>query len=686
MLTRSSSSIVLFLAAFALFALAATVGCADDPHRGERTYKTTLVQYQNCNSLEADLKQVMIAEMETHFDQIADGGYYGGLEGDASAPSAGDDQGGREEGTDYSGTNNQETGVDEADFVKTDGYHVYTLNGNRLHIFGVPEFGDLIPESEYELEGTPRQMLINRDAERAVVFSQIYVSNLPAEHPLRALIGSEGDSGWYWRVPLISKLTVLDISDRTAPTLERELFFEGNYQTARMVDGSVRLAAYSWMHIPGIWDWWWYYEQSEYWIEFAKAQARYKINSLDLADIIPMIYERSPNGAFSTHSLSNASCRSFHRPTNSHGRGFASIISLDLFDDEFNYDADHVLTTWPTIYASTDYLYIAESAHDWWWFWWNEDHEDQLNLHMFDIQTPGETEYLGSGRVEGQLHNQFSLSENDGYLRVATTSNMWARWWLEDPPESENHLFVLDLIDGVLDEVGHVGGIAAGERIFAARMVGDRGYMVTFEQVDPLFTLDLSDPYDPRVVGELEIPGFSTYIHPIANDKLLTIGVGGDENGANWRTQISMFDVADFANPALSDVEALVMEGDSWGWSEAMYEHKAFQYWAPKGLLAIPLSTWDYSDDGYSYTSRLELVSVDPEGGALGHHGSIDHSHLFDTDAYWYYRDVRRSIFMGDYIYAISDRGISVHVTDDLTEVTEEPLPGYSPDDYWWWW
>ena len=166
---------------------------------------------------------------------------------------------------------------------------------------------------------------------------------------------------------------------------------------------------------------------------------------------------------------------------------------------------------------------------------------------MFDIQTPGETEYLGSGRVEGQLHNQFSLSENDGYLRVATTSNMWARWWLEDPPESENHLFVLDLIDGVLDEVGHVGGIAAGERIFAARMVGDRGYMVTFEQVDPLFTLDLSDPYDPRVVGELEIPGFSTYIHPIANDKLLTIGVGGDENGANWRTQISMFDVADFA-------------------------------------------------------------------------------------------------------------------------------------------
>jgi uncharacterized secreted protein with C-terminal beta-propeller domain len=153
-----------------------------------------------------------------------------------------------------------------------------------------------------------------------------------------------------------------------------------------------------------------------------------------------------------------------------------------------------------------------------------------------------------------------------------------------------------------------------------------------------------------------------------------------------------MFDVGDFANPSLFDVEALVQEGD-WGWSEALYEHKAFQYWAPKKLLAVPLSSYRYLDapneqGGYwEYTSRLELVTVDTETG-LAPHGTIDHSDLYnvDSDQYWYYRDIRRSIFMGDYIYAISDRGVSVHHTSDLELVTLETLPGYSPDDWYWWW
>ncbi len=691
MATRSWSLSSVFLFAFAacLFAAAAMTGCADDGYSDHRTYQTALKQYQSCNDLEADLKQMMIAEMETYFDQMQNGyGWFGGLE-DGDAPSAnGDEQGGsREEGVDYSGTNNQEDGVDEADFVKTDGYHVYVLNGNRLHIFGVPEFGELEPESVFEIEGTPRQMLINRDAERAVVFSQIWVDSLPEDHPLRALVGSQEEQGWYWRVPMISKLTVIDISDRTAPVLERELFFEGYYQTARMVDSSVRLGTYAWMYIPGVYDWWWYYDQADEWIELAKANARAKILSLSLAEIIPMIYERSPNGTFTTHSLTGDSCHSFNRPMNSQGRGFASIISLDLFDNVLHYDADHVVSNWPTMYASQDYLYLAEAAHDWWWFWWNDDFEDQLNVHMFDIRTPGQTTYLGSGRVAGALHNQFSMSENDGFLRVATTQNMWARWWLEDPPEAENHIFVLDLDPAThqLETVGHLGGLAMGERIFAARMLGDRGYLVTFQSIDPLFTIDLGDPYDPRLVGELEVPGFSTYLHPIANDKLLSIGVGGDENGANWRTQISMFDVSDFANPAVSDVEELVMDGD-WGWSEAMYEHKAFQYWAPKGLLAIPLSSYRYTGENYQYLSRLELINVDPEGGSLSSHGAIDHSYLFDPDTYWYYTDIRRSIFMGDFVYAISDRGITVHEVDDLTKIDEQPLPGYSPNDWYWWW
>ncbi len=658
----------------------------DDPVR----YHTSLTQYQSCEALEDDLKDMLLAELDTRFDQTEYWDRFGGMEDGTNSPAPGaegDESGGREEGEDYSGTNNQEEGVDEADFVKTDGYHVYVLNGNRLHIFGVPEFGDLVPESVTEIEGQPRQMLVNRDAEKVVVFSNIWPDNLPEGHPLREKLLKETDSGYVWRVGTVSKITVFDISDRTAPVLDKEVFLEGWYQTARMVEGTVRVASYAWMYVPGLYDWYWYYWDDNISKREAKLRARATIQSLDLSDLIPLVYERTPDGQMYTHSLSDDACSTFYRPENSHGRGTTSLFTLDLFSPGFKHETDNIITNYPTLYASKDYLFLAEPANDWWWFWWNDDWDDQLNIHMFDGTKDGKTKYLGSGRVKGVLHNQFSMSEYNGYLRVATTENRWNRWWEEDPPEADNHVYVLDLAGNhELVTVGHVHGIAPGESIFSARMVGDEGFMVTYQSVDPLFTLDLSDPYNPRVVGELEIPGFSTYIHPIADDKLLTIGVGGDENGANWRTQISMFDVGDFENPSLYDTEELVTEGN-WGWSEAMYEHKAFQYWAPKKLLAVPLSSYDYDGYDYSYLSLLQLVTVDTDTG-LAKYGTIDHSHLFNSDPeqYWYYRDVRRSIFMGDYIYAISDRGISVHEVDDLSSVVEEPLPGYSPDDWYWWW
>lgn len=671
--------------------LGLSIGCLGDnsDRTGPVTFSTRLVQYASCDALEDDLKQMMVAEVDAHFERARD--WFGGPEGDADAGAneGGSDDGGRTEGEDFSGTNNQEDGVDEADFVKTDGYHVYVINGNELHIFEVPEFGQLQPVSATAIEGYPQQMLINRDAERAVVFSMIWPDHLPEEHPLRERIGREVESGWMWRTWQVSKVTVLDISDRAAPQLVHELFFEGGYQTARMVDGSVRMGAFTYLNIPGLYDWWWYYGYDNDAATLAQARRRAigRIYRTPLEELVPAIYDRTPDGAFSQRDLTNDACRAYYRPQNSHGRGMTSIFSLDLFADGAAIDSTHVVTNRATLYSSTDRMVLAEPANDWWWFWWNTDAPEQLNVHMFDISAPGETNYMASGRVEGLLHNQFSLDEEEGFLRVATTSNFWNRWWVEDAPEAENHLYVMDRFGSDLETVGHVGGIAKNERIFSARMVGDRGYMVTFEQIDPLFTFDLSDPYDPKVVGELEIPGFSTYIHPIANDKLLTTGVGGDENGANWKAQISMFDVSDFARPQRSDVEELVGD-EGWGWSEALHEHKAFQYWAPAGLLAVPMSSYENDAEGWRYLSRLELINVDPESGQLSRHGSIDHSHLFNSDAdqYWYYRDVRRSIFMGDYIYAISDRGITVHTTETLQPQTQSPLPGYTPDNWYWWW
>jgi hypothetical protein len=676
-------------------ALLAATACSDDDGPGDhlQSRTTQLVQYGSCTDLESDLKQMVIYELWADIDQAGQWGWgLGGAEGDGAGASSDTSGGGRQEGVDFSGTNNQEHGVDEADFVKTDGYHIYSLNGNRVHIMGVPQFGQLTAESVTNVEGHPRQMLLDSANNKLVVFSQVDAHSLPEGHPLRPVLGNTDDSGsWYWRIPWLTKITVLDIANKNQPSLVREVFYEGWYQTARKVDSSIRMSGYSLIEPALMWNWWSIYNQNGNNKQATKNAVAQLINDLSLSDLIPSIYVRMPNGHFETNSLSENACRSFYRPTDSHARGLSSIISFDLLGDSLHWDADHIVSNWATFYSSQDRLILAEPAHDWWWFWWYQDDPDQMNIHSFDISVPGQTFYEGSGRVNGMIVDQFSLDEEQGAIRVAATTGMWGRWWRTDDSEPEpimNHVYVLEDQGSYLSTVGHVGGIAPGERIMSSRFQGDKGYLVTFEQIDPLFTLDLSDNTNPHVVGELKVPGFSTYLHPIDGGKLLSIGVDGTNR---WRTQVSMFDVSDFANPTLQS--ALPVEADnSWGWSEALYDHKAFQYWAPKGLLAIPQSTYQQVYDNvngyttYRYLSNLVLVNVDPNG-ALTEKGRIDHTPYYSEDPYawWSYVDIRRSIFMGDYVYAISDKAITAHRVSDLGKVAEQKLPGYTAGDYWWW-
>jgi hypothetical protein len=675
----------LFTPALVVAAGAATLGggCLDNDGNAFTALRTRLVQYQSCDDLERDLEDMMIANVEAQIDSY---GWWGWGD-DAGAPEADGD--GRQEGVDYSGTNNQEDGVDEADFVKTDGYHIYALNGPRLHIFGVPEFGQLVPASVFDIEGHPTQMLIDRDAGRAVVFSLIPVWNLPEDHPLHEHLGESTDDGWYWRSWDVTKITVVDVSDRAAPSLVREVFVEGWYQTARKHGTSVRLASHSWVNNKILWSWWRYlYEHGDD-REAAKAAIREAIRALPLDDMVPRYYVRTRDGRLTPNALTTATCSQFYAATDSHAFGMTSLYTLDLGADDLAIDADNVVSNWPTVYASQDTLVLTEPAHGWWWFLDRDTDPEQLNVHAFDISQPGQSHYLASGRVEGLLFDQFSIDEEGGRIRLATTDNRWARWWRDDAPPPDNHVWVLEQRGSALVTIGHLGGIAPNESIFAARFVGDRGFLVTFEQVDPLFTIDLRDPYAPRIAGELHVPGFSTYLHQLADGRLLGIGVGGDEQGATWgQTQVSLFDTSDFDRPRLQDRLALQAEGD-WSWSEAQWEHKAFQYWAPKELLAVPVSTYREYRDGngwrWDYLSRLELINVSLRDG-LSRKGSIDHTHLYTNDSYWYFRDVRRTIFMGDYLYAISDRGITVHRTADLQRVTQQPLPGYDPDDWYWWW
>ncbi|HEX6930278.1 MAG TPA: beta-propeller domain-containing protein, partial [Gammaproteobacteria bacterium] len=325
----------------------------------------------------------------------------------------------------------------------------------------------------------------------------------------------------------------------------------------------------------------------------------------------------------------------------------------------------------PTVYVSTNHLFLAESAQDWWWHSWEGNEGERLNLHAFDI-TDGGMEYAGSGRVEGVPVNQFALDEHDGVLRVATWTggNRW--WWTDSAIESR--LYTLRIDANALTPLGELRGIAPGEQLFAARFAGDVAYLVTFEQIDPLFTVDLSDPANPAIIGELEVPGFSTYLHALDGGRLLAVGVGGDETGATWNTVVSLFDVSTLAAPALLARYDFARDDSGWNWSEALYEHKAFQFHAERGLLALPLGASRVSNDIWEWSSTLELVKV--EGDALSAYGSVDHSAYFDSDdgSYHYSPDIRRSFFIGDFIYAISAKAVTVHPADNPAVTVADAL------------
>ena len=674
--------------------------------------------FSDCDELEYALKQSIEEEARTSLLQAVDDVYYwrGGIWLEDGAEMAMDDAGSpvssnslppvsaRQEGVDYSGTNNQEQGVDEADFVKTNGFNIFFVDSGVLHIMDVPKFGEIEHASTIAIQGSPVAMMLNED--NLVVVSTVSSWNIDNDDPLQDAMGWSGD--WYgWRTNTLTKFTVFNISNSSSPEINRELYIEGYYMTAREVAGTVRTVTHTWMNIPDLRTWISY--PDDYWnSDYSEEERRNMrevaaleamehnqevMSGISLEDILPQVHERVGSEII-THHMDGGDCSDFAAPEDALNRGYTSIFTIDLISEELDFEADHIVGNWPLVYSSQDTLIITESAWDWWWFWGHDDLMESTNIHTFDISQPGETTYAGSGRVDGTILDQFSISEYEGVVRVATTTGQWGRWWMQNPAPMENHVITLshalDVDTGKtrLLEMGRVDGIAYNETIWSARFVEDRAYIVTFENMDPLWTIDLSNPTSPTIIGELKVPGVSTYIHPLSDNAILTIGLGpADEEtglGLDWgNTRLSLFNVSNFSDPqetqtlSLSPVEDPT-DGWTWAWSEATWEHKAFQYWAPKGMLAVPLNTYRYDyyydEDGryhyeYDWVSKLMIVNVTEEGLEL--HGEVDHSQFYDTEEYhwWSSYNIRRSIFMGDYIYAISHAGVTVTHLDTLEEV-----------------
>lgn len=468
-------------------------------------------------------------------------------------------------GEDYSATNVQEAGVDEPDLVKTDGHRLVTVRDGRLHVLDV---SGRVPS---EVGSTPLpdaagdELLLAGD--RALVLGH------GGGHP--APLSSPPPHG-----PPGSTTTLVVVDLAGGPEVAETLTVDGGYVSARLVDGVARIVLrtqpvgldFTTPEGSGV--------RAE---REATERNREVIEQSDVGNWLPSFVRESADGNV-TDEGTLVDCGAVHHPDEFAGLGLAAVFSLDPESGLDPAGAAGVVGAGETVYATPENLYVAMQR------WAGGPPDDvvepgdgreveKTSLHRFSISDPTRPAYAASGEVPGRLLDQWALSEHDGHLRVATTEGR-ARG-PEGPEASESAVRVLDTD---LEEVGSVEGLGVGERIYAVRYVGDIGYVVTFREIDPLYTIDLSDPTAPAVLGELKITGYSGYLHPLGEDRLLGVGQEADLDGRTLGAQASVFDVADLGDPRR--VDQLTFPD---GHTRVEDEHRALLHWAPEDLLVMPL-------------------------------------------------------------------------------------------------
>ena len=648
-----------------------------------------LERFESCPALESYVEDTAVGMMRAQLEHIK--GYYRGggggwfpgpvpvEDGSAGPPGAPGGGPGSAGPGDYTDTNNQVAGVDEADFVKNDGTRIFVLSGKKLYSHRSWPAESLSALSSLTLEGWPREMFL--EGNRVVVFSAVYMPRPEMQGGLGDGYGGDvacpQDSYCGYYSANTTKVTTVDVTDMTAPQVVGEVYLPGSYHNARKAQSRVRLVLRDSFRWPTGMRWWPQLSPWESWNEAAVAKAidRMKVENEKLIRAqplerwLPLGWRKQADG---TRVSLGYNCEDFHFTNAPTALGITTVASLDLNASVEQAPGRTSVVAEPgEVYASAEALYVA-SPH--WWWWPEAGQTDSTYLHKFDIRQADRATYVGSGTVEGYLLNQFSMDEHEGVLRVATTITRR----VSDPNqpwrvETTNRLATLGQDGPRLKVLGRSEELAPGERIFSARFLGKKGYVVTFRQVDPLFTFDLSDPAHPRKVGELKVPGFSTYIHPLGDNHLLTVGVHAPENG-DWRARALKLSLFDVTNPAQPTETFTQLVGTAYGWSEALYEHKAFNYFPSKGLLAIPFTDWTPQPSGdywAGFTSEVRVFHVDTTTG-FAPVGAVSMRDVYQTlnSPNWSYAwspAVRRSVMADDYVYAISDAGVRVAHVNNLS-------------------
>lgn len=610
---------------------------------------------------------------------------------------------------DWSQTNVQVTGVDEPDIVKTDGTYLYIVSNNKvLIVLAVPaEDAEIIAKIEIDTNQTIKNIFI--DEGRIIVLSESYynpiiyqpmididVPVIQEDVEISSQVSSVSIMPRRYSYSPESHIQIFDSSDIKNPSLLKDVVVGGNIAGARLIGDYVYLVTnqYSYNVYP-------YYEIAQ--DEFIPA---IKVDG-ELVEV-PL----SNIQYFDTYERNNA---------------ITNIVSVNINDETEEVTSKiFLLGNSQLLYVYTNNIYITYTKQDYDYnkikeiveevltpylpesileefelvktlsisdyqkqevcewilqnFSQNMDQDLKANLslqimkrihktiiHRIAIYN-GEIEYAAQGEVPGYANGQFSMNEYDGHFRISTTLESWRISNYMSNVQSQNNIYVLDMS---LEIVGSLEGLAPGESIYATRFLGDKCYLVTFRQIDPFFVIDMSNPENPFVEGELKIPGYSTYLHPY--DDTHVIGIGRNGNSI----KVALYDVTDVANPIEMSKYEITIDHASW-WnvqSDALYEHKAFLFDIEKNLLVIPAGTYN--------KQSAYVFNIDLENGVLlkGNvtHESLDQMEPKDDDSYWYgYYDygysIKRTLYIGDVLYTISDNMVKMNDLGDLSEINSIDL------------
>ena len=602
-----------------------------------------------------------------------------------------------------SGTNNQVAGVDEADFIKNDNQYIYVANGDKLRIIDAWPAESAHEIASVTLPGQAKKIFV--EGNRALVYSATPpqsqqgqsggsagsggAGGVGAAAPYQPGSSGECTYGYDGCIPsgdgTETEISIYDITDRAAPKLVRSIHSSSSLIAARRVGNAVHTVLGQPSLTQGL--------SYDYWSnEVSSAQTEQEINAafdaliaknveridaIDVGNVLPTW----------TDSAGKTPELSLFQSSMPDGSALTSLLSLDLASDP-SLKVASVISRPGWIYASADALYMAVPHQQIaGWGWYEGRTENELStIHKFSIgTTPFATSYVGTGVVKGRVLNQFAMDDQGGFLRVATTTGHVPN------PDVHSTISVFEDNAGQLQVVGQIDGIAKTEDIRSVRFDGNRGYIVTFKKTDPLFVFDLADPRAPKTLGELKIPGFSTYMHMMDDEHLLTIGYDASDQGdfAYFTgVLLQIFDVSDPTNPKLAHKETIGTRGSS---SEALTNHLAFNYFAPKNILAVPMTICEGGDGNGNYGTQMTfsglMVYDTTTASGFKLRGKVAHPNASQGDpqnSYGYYdmgcsnwwtnasSEVKRSIIMDDWVFSVSTTRIKVNHLDALSTDVKE--------------